>query len=233
MPEIIAPKTVNHATNSHILCSTATTLRAVSQAAFLGFMAVSVAVIIVPGPSVVFAVGRALTVGRRDALLTVLGNASGIFVQVLLVAFGLGVALAGSDLASGALKLVSAAYLTWLGVSAIRHRHSATAGLETTVRHGARPWRAGFIVGISNPKTLVLLATLLPGYVDLEAGLVIGQMLLLGALFCLTALVSDGAWATLAAGARPLLAGDPRRLAWASVAGGLLTIAVGLLLLAA
>ena len=87
------------------------------------------------------------------------------------------------------------------------------------------------MVGITNPKTVVFLAALLPQYVEPAAGLVAARMIALGALFCLIAIVSDGAWAVLAARARLWLASDPRRLVWTSVAGGLVRVALGLLLL--
>jgi threonine/homoserine/homoserine lactone efflux protein len=202
-----------------------------SQAAVLGFAAVSLAVIAVPGPSVLFAVSRAIASGRRVALLTVLGNASGLFVQVLFVFFGLGVVVTSSDLAYAALKLTGATYLVWLGIGAVRRRHDAArvahAGTPTTT---ATPWRDGFVVGVSNPKSVVFLAALLPQYVDPAAGFVPAQMVVLGGLFCLIAIVSDGAWAVLAARARLWLASDSRRLVWTSVAGGLMMVGLGLLL---
>lgn len=202
-----------------------------SQAAVLGFAAVSLAVIAVPGPSVLFAVSRAIASGRRVALLTVLGNASGLFVQVLFVVFGLGVVVTSSDLAYAALKLTGATYLVWLGIGAVRRRHDAArvahAGTPTTT---ATPWRDGFVVGVSNPKSIVFLAALLPQYVDPAAGFVPAQMVVLGGLFCLIAIVSDGAWAVLAARARLWLASDSRRLVWTSVAGGLMMVGLGLLL---
>jgi len=199
--------------------------------AILGFAAVSVAIIAVPGPSVLFAVSRAVVAGRRAALLTVLGNATGLFAQVLLVAFGVGLIVTGSDLVHGALKLVGAAYLVWLGVSAIRRRHDAARALGAEMSATSRaPLRDGFVVGVSNPKSIIFLAALLPQYVAPEGGPVAAQMIALGALFCCLAIVGDGAWAVLAARARSWLSGDPRRLTWMSVGGGLVMIALGLLL---
>ena len=196
------------------------------------FAAISFAVIVVPGPSVLFAVGRAIAAGRRSALLTVVGNASGLFVQVVFVAFGLGVIVTGSDLAYLALRAAGAVYLVWLGVDAIRHRHDAARAVAAMAPPAtARPWRDGFVIGLTNPKSVVFLAALLPQYVDPEAGLVPAQMLLLGALFCLIAIVSDGTWALLAARARLWLASDPHRLVSTSVAGGLVMVALGLFLL--
>ena len=203
-----------------------------SQTAVVGFAALSFAVIVVPGPSVLFAVSRAIAAGRRSALLTVLGNASGLFVQVLAVACGLGVVVTGSETAYGVLKLAGATYLVWLGVDAIRYRRATSGAVDAaTSRATATPWRDGFVVGLTNPKSIVFLAALLPQWVDPGAGSVPAQMIALGALFCGIAVVSDGAWAVLAARARRWLASDPRRLTWTSVAGGLVMIALGLLLL--
>lgn len=205
-----------------------------TNSAVAGFAMVSLAVIVVPGPSVLFAVGRAIAAGRRNALLTVLGNASGVFVQILFIAVGLGVVVTGSDLAYTLLKTVGAAYLVWLGLDAIRHRHHAAAAAVDAVSVGSmtRPWRDGFVVGITNPKTAVFLAALLPQYVDPGMGMVPAQMVALGTLFCAIAIASDGAWALLAARARRWLASDPRRLRWCAVAGGTVMVALGLLLLA-
>lgn len=204
-----------------------------SHSAILGFAAVSLAVIAVPGPSVLFAVGRAIASGRRVALLTVLGNASGLFVQVVFVAFGLGVIVTGSDLAYAVLKLAGALYLIRLGIEAIRHRHDAARAVHVRVpTTAARPWRDGFVVGVSNPKSVIFLAALLPQYVDPASGIVAGQMVVLGGLFCLIAIASDSLWAVLAARARLWFTRDPRRLTWTAVGGGVVMVALGLLLFA-
>jgi threonine/homoserine/homoserine lactone efflux protein len=203
-----------------------------SQSALLGFAAVSFAIIVVPGPSVLFAVSRAIASGRRVALLTVLGNASGLFVQVVLVAFGLGVVVTGSEVASILLKSAGATYLVWLGISAIRHRHRAAQAVHgATAGDSARPFRDGFVVGVTNPKSIVFLAALLPQWVEPGADWPAAQMIALGAVFCVVAVLSDGTWAMLAARARLWFASDPRWLAWTSVAGGLVMVGLGLLLL--
>lgn len=204
-----------------------------SPTAVLGFAAVSLAVIAVPGPSVLFAVSRAVASGRRVALLTVLGNASGLFVQVVIVALGLGMLVTGSELAYAVLKAAGATYLIWLGMSALRHRHDALRAARADVAApAAGPWRDGFAVGATNPKSVVFLAALLPQYADPAAGLAVVQMVTLGALFCLIAIASDGLWAVLAAKARSRLARDPRHLTWAAVGGGVVMMVLGLSLLA-
>ena len=202
------------------------------QRTILSFVAVSLAVIALPGPSVLFAVNQAIVVGRRVALLTVLGNAAGLFVQAVLVAVGLGVMVTGSDGAYTMLKLVGAAYLVWLGISAIRHRQrAARAAWADAPSPTTMPLREGFVIGLTNPKSAVILAALLPQYAHPEAGLMTVQMAALGGLFCLIAIASDGLWAVLAATCRGWFAGDPRRLGWASAAGGLVMVTLGLALL--
>ncbi len=200
--------------------------------AVFGFAAVSLAVIAVPGPSVLFAVSRAIAAGRRNALLTVLGNATGVFVQVVFIAIGLGTVVTSSESTYTLLKLVGSAYLVWLGIDAMRHRHDRARVVDARGPvPTATPWRDGFVVGLTNPKTVVFLAALLPRWVDPAAGLVAGQMVALGGLFCLIAMFSDGAWAVLAARARSWLSRDPGRLAWVSAGGGLVMVGLGLMLL--
>ena len=88
----------------------------------LGFGLVALVLIAIPGPSVVFTVGRALTYGRAVALTTVLGNSLGLLAALILVSLGLGDLVATSDTAFEVLKLGGAASLVWLGVQALRHR---------------------------------------------------------------------------------------------------------------
>ena len=87
----------------------------------LGFSLAALVIIVIPGPSVLFLVGRALSYGRAVALLTVVGNTVGLAVVMVLVALGLGAIVAESLLVFTVLKYAGAAYLVWLGVQAIRH----------------------------------------------------------------------------------------------------------------
>lgn len=195
----------------------------------LAFGLISLLVIVIPGPSVLFTVGRALTVGRRQALLTVAGNAMGAYVQILAVALGAGALILASSLAFSVIKFVGAAYLIYLGVQAIRHRH----GLGEVLTGGAsakRPSRVladGFVVGMTNPKTIVFFVAALPQVVDTAAGNVAAQMLMLGVVFLAIAVVSDSVWALAAGLARDWFARSPRRFAAIGGAGGLAMVGLG------
>ena len=197
----------------------------------LAFAAVVTVLIAIPGPSVLFTISRALTVGRRSALVTVTGNALGVYTQVVAVAFGVGALVERSAEIFAIVKWAGAAYLVYLGAQAIRHRRSMAEALAATVTP-VRPRRAvrdGFVVGATNPKTIVFFVVALPEFTDSAAGHlpVPVQMLILGVLFPAIALVLDSAWAAVAGTARQWLARSPRRLALIGGTGGLVMIGLG------
>ena len=193
------------------------------------FLVLAVVIVAVPGPSVLFVVGRALSLGRRAALTTVLGNATGTLVQVLAVALGVGAIAQRSIVVFTVLKVAGAAYLVFLGVQAIRHRHALVLSGPTaaTLSRPGRVWRDGVVIGATNPKTIVFFTAALPPFVRPEAGAVPLQLLLLGAVFLCIALVLDSVWAIAAGAARTWLARSPRRIAGLGGASGMVMIGLG------
>ena len=201
----------------------------VSPDRLLAFAAMSFLLIVIPGPSVLFVIGRALSQGRRAALTTVVGNTLGAFVLVMAVALGVGSIVERSVLVFTALKLAGAAYLVYLGVKAVRQRgslHAAFTG-DGPARGNLRTLWEGFVVGVSNPKTIVFFAAVLPQFVDRGQGHVAAQMLFLGLVFDAIAVTSDSVWGLLAAGVRSWFASSPRRLALVGGVGGLTMIGLG------
>ncbi|SDI79477.1 Threonine/homoserine/homoserine lactone efflux protein [Frankineae bacterium MT45] len=195
----------------------------------LAFTITAFALIAVPGPSVLFVISRALVIGRRGALVTVLGNALGVYVQVIAVAFGVGAIVERSIAVFTLLKLAGAGYLVFLGVQAIRHRRALSTVFDTepAPRSQLRILREGFTVGLANPKSVVFFAAVLPQFVDRSRGQVPVQLLILGAIFFAVALVSDSIWAVVAGSARTWFASSPRRLATLGGTGGVLMIGIG------
>ena len=204
-----------------------------SSSQWLAFVVASILFIQVPGPSLLFTIGRALTVGRREALLSVVGNGIGVTTQVLLVAVGLGAVVAASATAYTVVKIVGAAYVIWLGVQAVRRRAEAREALERQVasRRG-RALRIGFVVGVTNPKTILFFVAFLPQFTNSAAGHVGAQMALLGLAFGVMAVCSDSVWALLAARARTWFAREPKRLDTLGATGGVMMVGLGALLLA-
>jgi threonine/homoserine/homoserine lactone efflux protein len=194
----------------------------------LAFALAALVLIAIPGPSVLFVIGRTLALGRKGGLLSVLGNAAGEAVQIAAVALGVGVVLAQSLVLFSVVKFAGAAYLVYLGIQAIRHRGGrTTAGGPSNPASTARVLREGFIVGATNPKSIVFFVAVLPQFVDYPAGAIPGQLGILGAAFLLIALVSDSAWAFAAGTARHWFARSPRRIAALSTTGGVMMIGLG------
>jgi threonine/homoserine/homoserine lactone efflux protein len=198
---------------------------------FIAFLFASILFIQVPGPSLLFTIGRALTVGRRDALLSAVGNGIGVFGQIIALAIGLGALVAASATAFTVLKLAGAAYVVYLGVQAIRHRDDARLALAGVSGMPGRmsPWgsiRTGIVVGVTNPKTLVFFAAFLPQFIDAKAAAA-PQLLTLGGLFCAMAIVSDGCWVVAASRARDWFARKPHRLDHLGAAGGAMMVGLG------
>ena len=195
----------------------------------LGFSAAALVMIVIPGPGVLFVVGRALSHGRRTALATAAGHAAGNYVVAAFVAVGLGEILQRSALAFVVVKLAGALYLAWLGIQAIRHRKSLADAFAavTDPREGWRALRDGVVVGITNPKSYILFGAILPQFVNRGAGDVVGQMLLLSLVAVLLGGVSDCAWGFAASAVRNWFASSPRRFELVGGAGGLAMIGVG------
>ena len=189
------------------------------------------AIILAPGPSVLFGIARAIAWGRASAVITVAGNALGMLVLAVFVAIGLGPLLSSSDLLFFGVQFAGGLYLVWMGIDAIRHRvdNAAEMTVVQTGRLGLKKnLREGFLVGFLNPKAIVFFAAIFPQFVDRELGSVTLQLLTLGFIFSILAFVSDGTWALAAGTARQWLSGEPHRLEKLRLIGGLVMILLGI-----
>jgi threonine/homoserine/homoserine lactone efflux protein len=200
-----------------------------STSQLLTFALISFVLIIIPGPNVLFVISRSLVLGRAAGVGTALGGQLGIYAQVVAVALGIGALVERSMAVFTVLKLAGAAYVIYLGVQALRHRKELWAALGTNVEAKSvrRIVRDGFLVGVSNPKSIVFFVAVLPQFLDRSAGHVPIQMLLLGALFIGIAVLCDSTWALVAGTARSWFARSPRRLELIGGTGGLAMIGLG------
>jgi threonine/homoserine/homoserine lactone efflux protein len=186
--------------------------------------------ILIPGPSVLFVVSRGVALGRRAALATVAGNASGFALQLLLVSLGVGAIVARSDAVFTTLKLLGAAYLVLLGLRNIRDRKALAkmfGPVEAAPKSLRRIVREGFFVGATNPKGIIIFTAVLPQFIDRSRGHVTLQLALLGTICIVIALLSDGAWAIASGTARQWLGSSSGRLERLSAAGGAMLIGLG------
>ncbi len=195
----------------------------ISRSHLVPFFVASMLIIIVPGPSVLFTLARAVAWGRAVAVLTVLGNSCGTLLLSAVIALGLGPALQRYGALTRIVQVAGGVYLLYLGVEALRHRRAHAATMTDPGGERPSPWRTirqGFTVGVLNPKSLVFFAAIFPHFVDRHHGSVTAQLLVLGVLFSVMAFFSDSTWGVVAGTAREWLAGDPRRLVALRTTGG-------------
>ncbi len=193
------------------------------------FVIASVVLILIPGPSVLFVIGRSLALGRLGGLLSVVGNAIGMVPLVAAVALGVGALVAQSVVVFTVIKFVGAAYLVYLGVQAIRHRADAADAVngQAPPRSHWRQLGEGFVVGVTNPKTIAFFVAVLPQFVSFSAGSIPLQLFELGVVFIVLALICDSVWALAASAARDWFARSPRRASHLAATGGVMMIGLG------
>lgn len=162
------------------------------------FLAASLALLVIPGPAVTYIVARSIDQGRAAGLVSTLGIGVGSLVHVVAAALGLSAILVSSATAFTVVKLGGAAYLVFLGVRRLLARED---GPEPLVRERrlSRVFGQGVVVNVLNPKTALFFFAFLPQFVRPSRGPVSLQVLLLGSMFVVLGLVSDGTYALMAA----------------------------------
>ncbi|GAA3387161.1 LysE family translocator [Cryptosporangium minutisporangium] len=193
----------------------------------LAFTVTALIIVAIPGPSVLFVIGRSLSLGRRGGLMSVLGNTLGMLPQIVAVSLGVGAVVAKSVLLFQLLKFAGAAYLVYLGVQAIRHRRSAAEAEPAQPQSARRLIWQGFVVGLTNPKSIVFFVAVLPQFADHSAGQLPLQLAVLGVIVATIGLVHDSLWAMAAATARQWFARSKDRLARLGATGGVMMIGLG------
>lgn len=198
------------------------------------FLVATVALLVVPGPAVVYIVTRSATQGWRAGLVSVAGIGTGNAVHATAGTLGLAALLASSPLAFAAVKWLGAAYLVGLGVTKLRRGPPAqeTASTRPPAAAGAL-YGQGFLVAVLNPKTALFFLAFLPQFVDPARGAAWAQLLLLGGLFVGLGILSDSLYALLAGavgawlGRHPGVAGRERFVSAAIYVGLGVLAAVG------
>jgi len=162
------------------------------------FGAASLALLVVPGPAVLYIVTRSFSQGRQAGLVSVLGIHVGSIVHVAAAAAGLSALLASSATAFAIVKYLGAAYLVWLGVQKLRRRPEPARVEETPPVPPRRLFTEGIVVNVLNPKTAIFFLAFLPQFVHPDRGPVALQIAIFGLCFILLGIVSDGTYALLA-----------------------------------
>ena len=188
------------------------------------FAGASLALLAVPGPAVIYVVTRSLDQGRGAGMVSVLGVETGTFAYALAAAAGLSGLIAASATAFSAVKYAGAAYLVYLGVRKLLERDEPSA---LVVSGRSQLYLKGLLVQLLNPKIAIFFVAFLPQFVSSSHGPAAVQMLVLGTLFTLLAIVSDGAYALLAGAAGGWLRTSRRARGWLAKASGGVYIGLG------
>jgi len=170
-----------------------------SAEVFAAFAVASLALLIVPGPSVLYIVTRSVDQGRAAGLVSVLGVHTGSIVHVAAAALGVSAILASSAISYGVVKYAGAAYLIWLGIRALRDRDMERSDRPERERSLARIYAQGVVVNVLNPKTALFFLAFLPQFVDVSRGSVSLQIVILGVTFIGLGFLSDGSYALASA----------------------------------
>ncbi|GAA3434771.1 LysE family translocator [Kutzneria kofuensis] len=174
------------------------------------FVAATMALLVFPGPAVLYIVTRSVSQGRAAGLVSVLGVHTGTIFFVLATSFGLSALLEASETAFQVVKYLGVAYLVWLGVQKLwLSRGNEDDAAEPPRASLRRIFTQGVIVNLLNPKTLIFFAAFLPQFVDPALGSVTFQLVFFGVGFILLGIVSDGTYALLSSA----IAGRLRRTA--------------------
>ena len=198
------------------------------------FIYASVAIMLAPGPSVMFTIARAVAWGRGTAILTVLGNSMGMLILSLVIAVGLGPLLQRSELLLIFVQVLGGAYLIYLGIDALKHRRLHAADMVAINElKPAKPQvvKQGFMVGVLNPKALVFFSAIFPQFVDASVGSITIQMIWFGVIFAALAFLLDGMWAVVVGGSRDWFANSQSRLVALRTMGGVVMLLLGVLVI--
>ncbi|MEV4392257.1 LysE family translocator [Nonomuraea sp. NPDC049607] len=186
------------------------------------FCAATLGLLLVPGPAVLYIVTRSVSQGRSAGLVSVLGVHTGSLVHIGAAALGISALIAASATAFTVVKYVGVAYLLWLGLRKLMKRGGESEEVvELKVQSRRRLFWEGFVVNVLNPKTAVFFLTFLPLFTDPAAGPVGPQILLLGALWLVLGMASDGMYALLSSVLAARLRGSVRARRRLDVSSGL------------
>jgi threonine/homoserine/homoserine lactone efflux protein len=153
------------------------------------FIAVSVLLTIAPGPDILYVITQSITQGKKAGITTGLGLCTGLIVHTIAASLGISAVLLQSAAAFRVLKYLGACYLFFLAWKAFREKESLLSITDGKVKSSASLYRQGIFMNVLNPKVALFFLAFLPQFVDSKAGNVPGQMIMLGLLFMMQAVL--------------------------------------------
>lgn len=168
------------------------------------FAVASLALLLIPGPAVIYVLNRSVSDGREIGFAAVAGLELGNMVHVIAASAGLSAVLATSATAFNTVKWLGAGYLVFVGLRTLLVRPRAVSGdLPSTTRSQA--FRQGVVVNTLNPKVALFFLSYLPQFIDADNGAAWSQSLVLGTIFVAIGFMTDGTYAVAASALRQVL----------------------------
>ena len=192
------------------------------------FVAAALVLLAIPGPAVLYVVSRSIDQGRRAGLASVAGIATGTLVHITAATIGLSSLVLASTVAFDTVRYVGAGYLVFLGVRRLLTRNAEEAVEGRSPRTLRLLYTQGVVVNLLNPKTIVFIFAFIPQFVDLRAGHVWLQVLLLGLTFAGLGALSDSLYAIAAGSIADKLRGSRGMARFERWFGGSVLIGLGL-----
>ena len=192
------------------------------------FLGATLALLLVPGPAVLYITARSANQGRLAGLVSVLAIETANFLQAVAATLGLSAILLSSALAFDVVKYLGAAYLIYLGLRKLLVREEATADGRIEPESLSRIYWQGFVINLLNPKTALFFFAFLPQFVNPDKGNVTAQTLLLGVLFVGMAIITDSLYALVASSLADRLRGSRHFLKGQRYFAGLVYVGLGI-----
>jgi threonine/homoserine/homoserine lactone efflux protein len=170
----------------------------------IAFAIASLALLVIPGPAVLYVINRSIADGRSTALAAVAGLEIGNFMHVVAATLGLSAVIAASATAFGVVKWIGAGYLIYTGIRTLSRKPAAFNEEQKTLSR-RKSFTQGIVVNTFNPKVALFFLSFLPQFIDTEKGSTALQSLVLGSLFVAIGLCTDGLYAFLASALRSTL----------------------------
>jgi threonine/homoserine/homoserine lactone efflux protein len=200
-----------------------------TTATLIAFAAAALALVVIPGPNLIYIITRGIQQGRRAAIVSSLGVQLGMVAHILLATLGLSALVARSPVLYDVIKYAGAGYLVWMGISHLRKRHAPVdPAIALRPASTRQLFLHGFAINMLNPKVILFVLALLPQFVDPARGATAPQMLVLGAVFIVVALVSDTTYAFASGSLGAWLKGHPESERHRDRVSGIVYLLLGL-----
>lgn len=201
-----------------------------NHTSLLIFVSTAALLLAIPGPAVLYIVGRSIGQGRNAGLVSALGIGVGTLIHTAAAAVGLSALLVSSATAFSVVKYLGAAYLVYLGIQRLRSKESLAAASDTSAQQAtlARVFTQGIVVNVLNPKTALFFFAFLPQFIDPARGHIATQILSLGILFAAMGTTSDSLWALFSGSVAGWLRGDQRWMRNERYVSGGILISLGI-----